>query len=159
MEARVRTARSPPPRRRRGARGLPTLAPIRAGSSPTGPSCYTPRVAKRSRRKADPRRVTRGKGWEFVPAQRGGAPRERTASKPPAEQRIVVSVERRKDKLVTVARGFELVEKDLKALAGKLKARLASGGTAREDRIEVQGQHRDAVRAFLEGSGYRVRTR
>ena len=102
--------------------------------------------------------MTKGKGWELLPAHRGGgAPRKRTASAAPEAQRIKVRVERRKDKQITVARGFELLEADLKALAKKLKAKLATGGTVREDEIELQGRHAERVVAFLQDAGYQVR--
>jgi translation initiation factor 1 len=114
-------------------------------------------VAKR-RSKQKGGKVTRGQGWEVLPAHRGGgAPRKHTASKAPADQKIVVREERRKDKQVTVARGFELLEADLKKLAKTCKSKLASGGAAKDDAIEIQGRHREKLSALLRDAGYQVR--
>ena len=114
-------------------------------------------MAKR-RSKQKEGRVTVGKGWELLPAHRGGGPpRKRAASKAPSDQTIRVREERRKDKQVTVARGFELLEDDLKQLAKTLKAKVASGGTAKDDAIELQGRHKDKVADLLREAGYQVR--
>jgi translation initiation factor 1 len=56
----------------------------------------------------------------------------------------------RKGKGVTLISGFELNEKDLKALAKKLKALCGSGGTVKNGVIEVQGDHRDQIKQELD---------
>ena len=43
-----------------------------------------------------------------------------------------------------------LEEKDLKALAKKLKALCGSGGTVKDGIIEIQGDHRNQVKAQLD---------
>jgi translation initiation factor 1 len=58
---------------------------------------------------------------------------------------------------VTVISDLPLDEKNLTELAAKLKARLGTGGTVRDGRIEIQGDQRDRIVAELEGSGYRVK--
>ena len=45
----------------------------------------------------------------------------------------------------------------LTELASKLKQRLGTGGTIKDRRIEIQGDHRDRIIAELEGMGYRVK--
>ena len=50
-----------------------------------------------------------------------------------------------------------LDENGLAELAAKLKTRLGTGGTVRDGRIEIQGDHRDRIVADLEGQGYRVK--
>jgi translation initiation factor 1 len=45
---------------------------------------------------------------------------------------------------------------ELAALAGKLKAACGSGGTAKDRTIEIQGDHREKIFAFLERAGHRA---
>jgi translation initiation factor 1 len=61
----------------------------------------------------------------------------------------------RKGKGVTVVTGLPLRGKALDDLASRLKKRCGSGGTVREDAIEIQGDHRDAIVTELEALGYR----
>ena len=56
----------------------------------------------------------------------------------------------RKGKGVTILSGFELGETELKTLAKKLKALCGSGGTVKNGVIEIQGDHRDALKQELE---------
>jgi len=63
----------------------------------------------------------------------------------------------RKGKGVTVISGLGLATAGLKALATELKKRCGSGGTVDADRIEIQGDHRDALVAELSARGWTVR--
>lgn len=63
----------------------------------------------------------------------------------------------RRGKGVTVAWDLGLGEADLQELAATLKAKCGSGGTAKDGRIEIQGDHRDRVAAELEKLGYKVK--
>jgi len=45
----------------------------------------------------------------------------------------------------------------LKALATELKRACGSGGSAGVDRVEIQGDHRDALRALLSAKGWTVK--
>ncbi|MFK7864060.1 MAG: stress response translation initiation inhibitor YciH [Pseudohongiellaceae bacterium] len=58
----------------------------------------------------------------------------------------------RKGKGVTLISGLDLNEKELKALAKKLKALCGSGGTVRDQVIEIQGDHRVTLKSALEKS-------
>jgi translation initiation factor 1 len=62
-----------------------------------------------------------------------------------------IRIEKRRGKTVTVVDEIPLVEKDVKALLRNLKKRLASGGTCKQFTIELQGDHVDGVRKWLEG--------
>ena len=57
-------------------------------------------------------------------------------------------------KAVTVIRGLPLTPQELKALAKDLKQRCGTGGTVKDDAIEIQGDHRDAVVAELARRGF-----
>lgn len=63
----------------------------------------------------------------------------------------------RKGAGVTVITGLPLNGADLAALASALKKRCGSGGTSRDGRIEIQGDHRDLLVAELSQRGYRVK--
>lgn len=58
---------------------------------------------------------------------------------------------------VTVISDLPLDETGLTELAAKLKTRLGTGGTVREGRIEIQGDHRDRIVRELEAMGYRAK--
>jgi len=68
-------------------------------------------------------------------------------------QRIKVRFDRRKyRKIVTVIDGFE--HANLQNVAKDLKQRLACGGTVKEDKIELQGNHRQKIVSALVGIGF-----
>lgn len=71
--------------------------------------------------------------------------------------RVTLDRKRRAGKSVTVASGFELSAESLAKLAAQLKKRCGSGGTAKENEIEIQGDHVATVGEELRKSGYRVR--
>ncbi len=71
------------------------------------------------------------------------------------QQRISVKVSKRRyGKEVTVVNGLDPYEIDLEDLSKFLKGRLACGGTVKENSIELQGNHRDRVKALLTSRGY-----
>ncbi|MGO8749423.1 MAG: stress response translation initiation inhibitor YciH [Thermoguttaceae bacterium] len=63
----------------------------------------------------------------------------------------------RRGKGVTTIFDLPLNESGLTELAAKLKTRLGTGGTVKDGRIEIQGDHRDRIIAELEGMGYRAK--
>lgn len=63
----------------------------------------------------------------------------------------------RRGKGVTTITDLPLNENGLVELAAKLKQWLGTGGTIKDGRIEIQGDHRDRIVAELEGMGYRVK--
>lgn len=63
----------------------------------------------------------------------------------------------RRGKGVTIISDLPLDENGLTELATKLKTRLGTGGTVKEGRIEIQGDHRERIVAELEGMGYRTK--
>lgn len=83
-------------------------------------------------------------------------------SEPPAPSKsTVVRVGRetkgRRGKGVTIISDLPLDENGLTELATKLKQRLGTGGTVKDGRVEIQGDHRDRILQELEGMGYRVK--
>ena len=80
-------------------------------------------------------------------------------SLPPAQQTAYIRRETkgRGGKTVTVVFNLQLSPADLKALGKSLKAACGSGGTTKDDSIEIQGDHRDAVAAKLQALGYKTK--
>lgn len=73
------------------------------------------------------------------------------------QQVLSVRVEsRRYDKPVTIVEGFDPSGTDLDDLASDLKSSLGTGGTVRDDEIELQGDHRDRVPDLLREHGFEV---
>jgi translation initiation factor 1 len=63
----------------------------------------------------------------------------------------------RKGKTATVITGIPGGAAALEQLAAELKRFCGSGGTVRENAIEIQGDHRDKLAARLTEKGYRVK--
>lgn len=79
--------------------------------------------------------------------------------RPPAEQdlRVQVSGKGRKGKKVTIISGFQHTPETLTKLAKALKAQCGSGGTVKDDTIEIQGEHAPKLVALLIEKGYRAK--
>ena len=71
------------------------------------------------------------------------------------EQQIRIKVEKRKfGKLITVVEGIDEKNIDIKDLAKKLKNKLACGGTVKEGKIELQGDHAQRAKNLLVELGF-----
>ncbi|USH00717.1 stress response translation initiation inhibitor YciH [Thermococcus argininiproducens] len=71
------------------------------------------------------------------------------------QQRIRIYIEKaRYGKLKTIIEGIDEKEFNLDEIAKKLKAKLACGGTAKNGRIELQGDHREKVKRLLAELGF-----
>lgn len=64
----------------------------------------------------------------------------------------------RAGKTVTTIRGIPLDEARLRALASELKRRVGSGGSVKDGVIEIQGDFRDVVIAWLAEKGFTVKS-
>ena len=68
---------------------------------------------------------------------------------------IRVFIDRRKwGKEVTIIDGIDNKDIPLSKLAKKLKSKLATGGTAKDGRIELQGNHRFRIKDLLIAEGF-----
>ena len=73
------------------------------------------------------------------------------------QQKIrILTDTRRYGKIVTVVEGIDATDIDMDDLARKLKTRCAAGGTAKEGRIELQGEHKRKVKEVLQELGFSV---
>lgn len=72
--------------------------------------------------------------------------------------RLHVSKERkgRNGKTATIVYGFSCDDAELKEIAGALKKRLGTGGSARGGEILIQGDVADKVRAVLREMGWNI---
>ncbi|RLG78489.1 MAG: stress response translation initiation inhibitor YciH [Thermoprotei archaeon] len=80
----------------------------------------------------------------------GGLPEELCVQLGAEQQLVKIKVERRKfGKEVTVIEGLDPAVFNLKKVASTLKAKLATGGTVKNNHIELQGNHRNRVKQIL----------
>jgi translation initiation factor 1 len=63
----------------------------------------------------------------------------------------------RAGKGVTIISNLALNDAGLAELATRLKTKLGTGGTVKDGRIEIQGDHRDRIVAILEEIGYQAK--
>jgi translation initiation factor 1 len=84
-----------------------------------------------------------------------GKPPQGTATRSPKAVRVRLDRKGRGGKSVTLIEGIQLTGKDREALLRKLKTWLGTGGALKEDLIEIQGDHRDAVISLLQDMGYK----
>ncbi|NQU79834.1 translation initiation factor [Candidatus Woesearchaeota archaeon] len=74
-------------------------------------------------------------------------------------QLIEVTIEKRKfGKQYTIIMGIDTKEIDIDQLVKKLKGKFACGGTAKDGKIELQGQHKQRVREALVEMGFAPET-
>ena len=80
-------------------------------------------------------------------------------SKPLENQTARISLDRkgRKGKSVTLIEGLSVNPQHLADIAKKLKQFIGSGGTAKQGRIELQGDHRKRVAEKLEEMGVKTK--
>jgi len=73
------------------------------------------------------------------------------------QQRITIEVDKRRyGKMMTVVDGINPHDLDMDALVSNLKSTCACGGTIKDGRIELQGDHRNKVKDTLEKMGFIV---
>jgi translation initiation factor 1 len=73
------------------------------------------------------------------------------------QQKISIAVDKRRyGKMMTIVEGINPHELDINALISNLKSTCACGGTIKEGKIELQGDHRTKVKETLEKMGFIV---
>lgn len=75
------------------------------------------------------------------------------------QQIRIYSDRRRYGKVVTIVEGIDSSDIDLEDLARILKTKCAAGGTTKDGRIELQGEHRKKVKQTLEEMGFTAEVR
>jgi len=90
---------------------------------------------------------------EKVEAQRASSP-----DKKPTTVKVGRETKGRRGKGVTTVFDTGLGEHELLDLAAKLKQRCGTGGTAKDGRIEIQGDQRERLILELEKMGYKAKS-
>lgn len=78
---------------------------------------------------------------------------------PPQKQNLRVQATRagRKGKTVTVITGFQSKPETLQTLLKQLKTQCGTGGTIKENEIEIQGEHKQKILEILIKLGYKAK--
>lgn len=78
---------------------------------------------------------------------------------PPNQQNLKVEASRkgRGGKTVTVISGFQGKPEILADLAKQLKAQCGTGGTVKDNEIEIQGEHKQKIAEILKKMGYKAK--
>lgn len=66
----------------------------------------------------------------------------------------VKTVKKNFGKMYTIIEGIDSKEIDMKELGKKLKSKFACGGTVKEGKIELQGDHKQKVKDYLTSMGF-----
>ena len=84
---------------------------------------------------------------------------EETNTLSPQDQRLEAhfSNKGRGGKTVTLIKGFQGKEEDLKTLAKMLKTKCSVGGSVKDGEIIIQGNYRDKILELLRKEGYQVK--
>jgi len=73
------------------------------------------------------------------------------------QQKIIITVDKRRyGKMMTIVDGIDAHDLDVDSLITKLKSKCACGGTIKDSKIELQGDHRTKVKETLEKMGFMV---
>ncbi|RUR75727.1 translation initiation factor [Chlorogloeopsis fritschii PCC 9212] len=77
----------------------------------------------------------------------------------PQKQNLRVQATRagRKGKTVTVISGFQTKPETLQALLKQLKTQCGTGGTVKDNEIEIQGDHKQKILEILTKLGYKAK--
>ena len=78
---------------------------------------------------------------------------------PPQQQQVRIQASRsgRKGKTVTIITGLVLSPDSLSALLKQLKSQCGSGGTIKENTLEIQGDHAQKLLQILVDLGYKAK--
>jgi translation initiation factor 1 len=87
------------------------------------------------------------------------APSRNAKSLPPNQQLVYLHRDSKGHHggIVTLVKKLVLSPEDMKELAKKLKQICGSGGTVKQDVIEIQGEHREKIAESLVKMGYKVK--
>ncbi|NET37956.1 MAG: translation initiation factor [Cyanothece sp. SIO1E1] len=96
---------------------------------------------------------------EFGHTNNSAATERAVPELPPNQQNLKVQASRkgRKGKTVTVISGFQLQPESLASLAKQLKAQCGTGGTVKDNTIEIQGDHAQKLVQLLIKLGYKAK--
>jgi len=76
----------------------------------------------------------------------------------PNEHSLVFKMEKRRGKPVSIMGPFFIAQKEMKELCRKLKKKLRSGGTYKDEWMEFQGECRDKLKELIKKEGFRTKS-
>lgn len=85
---------------------------------------------------------------------------EETVETPPNKHQFLeahLDKKNRAGKIVTIVKGFQGREEDLKKMAKELKTLCGVGGSQKDNEIIIQGDFRDKIMNFLNKEGYNIK--
>ena len=94
------------------------------------------------------------KGWSF---ESPSVPSKDQPIKEPSKHLLVLKMEKRQGKPVSIVGPFLLEKEALTKLCSLVKKKLGSGGTCKEEWMEFQGECRDKLKVFLQNEGFRFK--
>lgn len=68
--------------------------------------------------------------------------------------RIVLDKKHRGGKVVSIIQGFSMTDNEIESVAKKLKSFCGAGGSAKDNEIIIQGDHREKILQWLLKNGY-----
>jgi len=80
-----------------------------------------------------------------------------TEPKEPNKHQLYFAKEKRRGKVVTIVKPFNLEKSNLQVLVKTLKKKLGTGGTIKDNSLEFQGDIPEQLRKHLEHLGYRFK--
>jgi len=69
----------------------------------------------------------------------------------------ITTAKRRYGKVVTIVEGIDASDIDIDDLARQLKTKCAAGGTVKDGKIELQGDHKKKVEGVLKELGFPIK--
>ncbi|MEG4441787.1 translation initiation factor [Microcoleus sp. AT9_B5] len=96
---------------------------------------------------------------EFGSVDNSAALQRGVAEVPPNQQNLKIEASRkgRGGKTVTVISGFQEKPETLATLAKQLKAQCGTGGTVKDNEIEIQGEHKQKLLEIITKLGYKAK--
>ena len=96
---------------------------------------------------------------EFGNVDNSAALQRGVAEVPPNQQNLKIEASRkgRGGKTVTVISGFQEKPETLATLAKQLKAQCGTGGTVKENEIEIQGENKEKLLEIITKLGYKAK--
>ena len=98
-----------------------------------------------------------GSGWVSDNKEKGG-PTDQNEIKTPTQHQLYFTKEKRKAKVVTIVKPFYLTKDEMQTLVKLLKKKLATGGTAKENVLEFQGDVASMLSMHLKKMGYGLKS-
>lgn len=92
--------------------------------------------------------------WSFEEEKSSSKPKE---IKPPAKHFLVLKMEKRQGKPVSIIGPFFLEKEALSQLCSLVKKKLGSGGTCKEEWMEFQGECREKLKTILMAEEFRFK--